>query len=266
MSPVPVALDGAAVTGVTAGGGHTCATTDDDRALCWGRGLNGELGTGRIEETPTPREFGRGFYDVRVVTAGLHHTCGIDVDGVVLCSGWNVYGQLGINATVNLGGPERIVSSDRFAAITAGRHHTCALTTDERAFCWGRGDLGQLGTGTLTTSLVPVAVAGGYRFTMLSAGAEHTCALTVQGAAFCWGHNQYGRAGQLAEIAIAEPAAAAGELRFRMISAGFGHTCGVALDGRAYCWGFGAFGQLGSGGTASGPRPVLVTAPAPMDR
>jgi alpha-tubulin suppressor-like RCC1 family protein len=256
-------LEGA-LTRIVAGGAHSCGLLDGGEMMCWGRGLTGELGTGRIEQTPVPGRFGRSFYSFTAITAGQHHSCGIERDGRVLCSGWNVHGQLGVNATVNLGLPQHIISDERFAHVSAGGQHSCAITTAGAAWCWGRGDAGQLGTGATTGALVPVRVAGNHVFSQISAGAEHTCALTREGAPLCWGSNQFGRAGQPVEGAvIPQPAPLVTTLRFSQITAGGLHTCALTAAGEAWCWGFGAFGQLGNGATATRALPAAVAPPEP---
>lgn len=44
LVPVPVLLPGVAVTSLSAGLSHTCATAADGKAYCWGRGTEGQLG------------------------------------------------------------------------------------------------------------------------------------------------------------------------------------------------------------------------------
>lgn len=260
--PATGALADYTVATVAAGGGHSCAVSADGTALCWGRGLNGELGTGRIEETHRPDFFGRGFFRFREVSIGQHHSCGIELDGRVLCSGWNVHGQLGGGFTVNLGAPQHINVDRRFTTISAGRHHTCGVDEEGRAWCWGRGDHGQLGSGIRASALSPAPVPDDLRFAAIAAGDEHTCALTHEGAALCWGDNLLGRAGQPADVErVPIPAPVHTELRFTQISAGSLHTCALAADGRAFCWGFGGFGQLGGGTMRSSHTPVAVAPP-----
>ncbi len=51
-APSPVALD--PMTGVSVGGGHTCASGPGPRVVCWGRGDAGQLGDGRSKSSATP--------------------------------------------------------------------------------------------------------------------------------------------------------------------------------------------------------------------
>ena len=49
-------LEQAALPAISSGGEHTCVILDDGNVSCWGRGINGRLGTRApySETTPTP--------------------------------------------------------------------------------------------------------------------------------------------------------------------------------------------------------------------
>ena len=74
------------------------------------------------------------------ITAGGHHTCGLDGDAIY-CWGDNDFGQLGVP-----GGDSSSLVRVSLAAqqITAGGDHTCALS-DGRVFCWGNNAESQIG-------------------------------------------------------------------------------------------------------------------------
>jgi alpha-tubulin suppressor-like RCC1 family protein len=251
---------------VSAGGGHTCGLTTNHDISCWGRGNHGELGTGQLQDVHRPRATiparpqGVPYRDV---SAGLHHTCALDAEGVTLCWGWGHHGQLGVGSNVTLGFPERVRDVPAFTSISAGREHTCALSADGTAWCWGRGDFGQLGDGTGTSRPAPVRVAGEVRFTAISAGYEHTCAIARDGAAWCWGEGSRGRlgSGDATGGPQTRPVRVAGNSRFQSIAAGGQHSCAVSTELRVSCWGFGGFGQLGAGALADRYAPEPVDAP-----
>jgi alpha-tubulin suppressor-like RCC1 family protein len=244
---------------VVTGGGHTCALTTDGAAYCWGRGDHGELGTavpGDADQPTARTGYARSY---RSLTLGQHHTCGLRLDGITECWGWNSAGQLGLGHTIGLGLPEAIGSSFGFQSVSAGDEHTCGVTTTGSAYCWGRGDSGQLGTGDVASSRVPVQVRGALTVSVLAAASVHTCGLIATGEAFCWGSNGDGQLGTGGNAGTrAEPVAVSGGLRFRDIAAGARHTCGVTQDGGIYCWGFGGFGQLGNGLAVSQLTPTRV--------
>jgi alpha-tubulin suppressor-like RCC1 family protein len=81
-----------------AGKDHTCGVTSDDRAHCWGRNRDGQLGDGTIVERPTPVQVAGGLH-FRQVSARFDHTCGVTLDDVAYCWGANGEGQLGDGTT-----------------------------------------------------------------------------------------------------------------------------------------------------------------------
>lgn len=232
-------------TALDAGGQHACGIATEGEAYCWGDDLYGQLGTGRVEVAEAVPARVDGGHRFRVLSAGNALTCGITVDGAVLCWGKAVVRGDGSRepspAAVALPGP------GTFTTVSVGHEHACALRDDGAAYCWGNNVYGQLGAVGASNPSGPTPVAGAHRFRSISAGTAHTCAVDDAGAAFCWGANWDGRLGTGDETASPTPVPVAGGLRFASISAGLGHTCGVTGDGAAYCWGRNAQGELGAG-------------------
>jgi alpha-tubulin suppressor-like RCC1 family protein len=93
---------------------HTCGIeTATDRVMCWGRGLNGELGDGSTTDSPTPR-FIAGGDAFTYVAVGLEHTCGVRSDGVGLCWGSGTAHQLGNGVLADAATPTPVASAARF--------------------------------------------------------------------------------------------------------------------------------------------------------
>jgi len=139
----------------------------------------------------------------RKVAAGLWHTCGVTVDYLAYCWGWNNYGQLGDGTAERRLAPVAVVGGLQFKDVAVGTQHTCGVTLSDRSYCWGRNDLGQLGIGTRDTRKRPVPVVGGLRFETVTTGFSerdsvsglHTCGLTTDEIAYCWGANRFGQLG-----------------------------------------------------------------------
>ncbi len=133
------------------------------------------------------------------VSAGGFHTCGVTVDGEIVCWGDNRRGQCDA--------PEE----GTFTQVSAGGYHSCAMDLDGNVWCWGR--------------------TGGYdyspsgQFAQISAGGYHTCGVLLQnGAATCWGEPQ--------ERGNRPPRG-----QYRQVAAGMYHSCGLLQDGHIRCWG-----------------------------
>jgi alpha-tubulin suppressor-like RCC1 family protein len=191
------------------------------------------------------------------VSAGYSHTCGVTVDSLAYCWGYNFFGQLGDGTQTDRLTPVRVAGFLRFRGVSTGTSHTCGITISNRAYCWGAAYTGALGDGTsVNTRLKPVAVAGGLHFRQVAAGNSHTCGVTLDDKGYCWGSNSGGPLGDGTEQTRLAPVPVLGGLNFRQLDTGLGHTCGVTLTNSAWCWGsngFGVLGSLPSGGRALTP-------------
>lgn len=132
------------------------------------------------------------------ISAGKIHSCGIQVDGALVCWG-------------NNGNHQADPPTGQFVQLSAGDAHNCAIRTDGSVACWGYNNARQASPPPGT-------------FAQVSAGVSHTCGVQTDGWVACWGTN---KAGQSRPPAI----------QFNQVSAGAAHTCGVATDGALYCWG-----------------------------
>jgi cysteine-rich repeat protein len=96
---------------ITSGGTHNCILTAGGDIMCWGRGVEGQLGYGKTEnigddESPDTK----GSVDVGgpavAISAGGNHTCALLVDGTLRCWGDGSYGVLGYGNTATIGDDE----------------------------------------------------------------------------------------------------------------------------------------------------------------
>ncbi len=159
LSPVPVTFSGMWRT-ISAGGttpdlGHTCAIDMNNKAYCWGYGMQGQLGNGSTaaQLLPTPIV---GFW--REISAGGLHSCGIRQFGRVWCWGQGTSGQIGNGAFASSLTPLITVGTMKRFAIDAGGAHNAEIRISTLAWTWGLNGSGQLGNGTLTNSPIPVLV------------------------------------------------------------------------------------------------------------
>jgi alpha-tubulin suppressor-like RCC1 family protein len=262
LTPVLVA-GGLKFRSVAGGSAHTCGiSSSDNRAYCWGRNANGQLGDGTTSQRLVPIAVA-GTMRFRQVSTGVDHTCGVTIEDRAFCWGRNQYGQIGDSSTASQRlKPTPVATTRRFRQLDAGRFHACAVSAgNNRAFCWGRGLEGQLGNGKTYLSFWPRAVAGGLSFDRVSAGAEYTCGETTGNRAYCWGWNVSGMLGDGTTTTRLTPVPVRGGLSFSQVSAGGDHTCGKTPASVAYCWGGNSFGQLGDGTSTDRLTPVPVAGP-----
>lgn len=231
-------------TTISASSLHTCLLTRDGTVRCWGDNSHGELGDGTTETRYTPVDVVGLTGDVRIITAGVDHTCALMTEGGVWCWGNNYNGQLGDGTTEDRLLPVGVVGlTEEVTAIAAGSDHTCAVTASGNVKCWGFNAWGLTGEGSTDRSSTPMDLNGLVDVTAITAGENHTCALTGGGGVKCWGAT-----GTLGVASFDNgPVTATGLTEgVTAIAAGAGHTCAVKGE-QALCWGANGSGQLGNG-------------------
>jgi alpha-tubulin suppressor-like RCC1 family protein len=150
------------VVAISAGGSHSCALLSDATVRCWGRNVEGQLGSESIVSAYFAIPVAvTGLTGVSAVDAGGYHTCALISGGAVRCWGNNMEGELGNGLMSNstLATTVNGLTGD-VLVIAAGTTHTCALLSAGSVTCWGQNLAGQLGNGSTTSSLVPVVVLG----------------------------------------------------------------------------------------------------------
>ena len=281
VSATGTPMDGKQIVQVTAGNAHTCATSADGLAYCWGFG--GKLGNGgaandnqpkpvAVTTTGTPLD-GKTVAEVR---AGDYHTCARATDGTLACWGSGTSGQLGggsfgvfttANVPVAVSTSGNALTGKTATQLSAGASHTCVRTSAGTAACWGADSRSQLGDRgeTATASAVGVDVSGtniDASIAKVAAGGTSTCAITDGGELGCWGFNHTGQLGRGTEGQSKVPAAlVSGFLAGKVVlevDGGSSFACARTASGVA-CWGSNAYGQLGDGTTTNRTTPVPLS-------
>jgi alpha-tubulin suppressor-like RCC1 family protein len=75
---------------------HSCAINQDAELWCWGRNIEGQLGTADVDNRSIPTRI---TSDIASVSVGRFTTCVVEQIGVVACTGANDVGQLGTGDT-----------------------------------------------------------------------------------------------------------------------------------------------------------------------
>ena len=94
--PVTVTNPGSVTWASLATSGHSCGTTTEGDAYCWGPNNSGELGDGGFWDSADPvAVLNPGSVDWADVAAGGGHSCATTTGGAAYCWGLNEFGQLG---------------------------------------------------------------------------------------------------------------------------------------------------------------------------
>ncbi len=237
---------------------HTCALSVDGTAYCWGRNLQGELGTGDFNRRLVPDRVAT-FLKYQEIRAGgvlrgspqgeAAHTCG-RFGGRVQCWGSYQQRQLGDGSgpcawrdwPSECGQPvpvdADVIQDVQVISMDVGGRFTCAAgdTIDDSNFthCWGELSESNMGSDP-------------------AAGGEHMCTYRHP-RLFCIGDNRLGQLGKGTTSDTVLLPVRRSENQFLDARAGDGsdaegaggeHSC-AARDGDVWCWGSNEYGQLGT--------------------
>lgn len=151
QSPTDVIKYGVTFTSVTAGDWHTCAISTSNKAYCWGKNYNSQLGLAEDANygRRVPTMVTITTTNISAISAGDIHTCAVLTTGVVKCWGPNwIDGRLGDGSVTGA------------IAVSTGEHHSCAVLSTGAVKCWGENSSGELGNGTTTSTYSAVQATG----------------------------------------------------------------------------------------------------------
>ena len=159
--------------------------------------------------------------------------------GLLYQFGYNFYGQIGNNSTVDDASPIQI-GNRSWAQIVAGANHTLALRSDSYLFTWGENDVGQLGDQTTVHRSSPVQLGGGV-WNYITTKNNTSYGIRNDGKLYAWGQSANG------ELGIDNFATTSLTKSWSSIATGDSHTIAIRSDGLLFSWGNNVNGQLGIG-------------------
>ena len=261
------------------GSWNTCAIGDDDKAYCWGRNGNGQIGNGQTSSN-TCGNSGHKCKDVPTATNALgddaismafghQHACVLLDSGEVKCWGRNNAGQLGHGGgDKDTPQPAVDLGSGRTAtSIYAGGYYSCAILDDESVKCWGQNTNGQLGIGSTSNTNTPTTInslGSGRKAITLATAFDSVCALLDDGTVKCWGDDSQGQLGNGGSNSdLNSPPSSAINLgsgrTAKAITGGKYHFCAILDDDSIKCWGDGSNGKLGTGSISDKNTPTSTS-------
>ena len=206
--PVAVVLEGSTkIYDVSVGDAHTCLVSKARNILCMGHNEFGQLGlANNVDQNKAALVTLAGTaVIVNQLSCGYAHTCIVNDLYKVLCTGYNRWGQLGVDDEVNRNQFTLISNPGNDASyaarkVAAARRHTCILLTNALVYCMGNGDsyYGLLGNGETVGSNVPVKVTipEGVIPADIASGDHHSCISTNDvNVIYCWGIDWFGNLG-----------------------------------------------------------------------
>ena len=179
-TPVTTFAGGTNWKQVACGGSNTAAIKTDGTLWTWGSNDFGQLGDNTIISRSTPVTTFAGGTNWKQVACGVLHTAAIKTDGTLWTWGYNDYGQLGDNTTIQQSIPVTTFSGGtNWKQVSGGGGQTGAIKTDGTLWVWGSDVNGCLGRNTSSNNMsVPVTTfAGGTNWKQVSCGNGHIAAI-----------------------------------------------------------------------------------------
>ena len=165
-------MAGKVIVQLAAGNSQSMALASDGTVYTWGWNQYGQLGNGTTTNSRIPIAIvttGTPLAGkiISQIAAGNAHALAMTDDGTVYTWGWNQYGQLGNNSTINSSLPVIVKTTGTPLAgkmitqiASGGSPNSLVLANDGTMYTWGWGQYGQLGDSTIgTDAKVPVAVS-----------------------------------------------------------------------------------------------------------
>jgi alpha-tubulin suppressor-like RCC1 family protein len=259
----PVSILGVNKTFCSISGGYINTIGLDKNGNVWGWGYNnkGQLGDNSVTQRKTPVSILGINKTFCSITSGRFHSIVLDKNGRVWGWGYNYYGQLGDNSTIQRNTPVSILGVNKtFCSISAGYYHSIGIDDNGKVWGWGYNINGQLGNNSTTNRATPVSILGiNKTFCSISTGYRHTIGLDKNGKVWGWGYNVYGQLGDNSITSRLTPVSILGVNKtFCSISAGYQHSIGIDDNGKVWGWGYNLQGQLGNNGTPNRCTPVSI--------
>jgi len=196
-SPVQTAAFGNNWQQVVCGQSYAGAIKTDGTLWMWGDNYYGNLGTNSTNSVSSPVQTITGGNDWKYLAVGAFHNSAIKTNGTLWSWGWNGYGQLGNNSTLDQSSPvQTVTGGSNWAQVACSTLCTAAIKTDGTLWLWGRNYAGVLGDNTTTNRSSPVqTVSFGNNWTSVSSHETFTTATKKDGTLWTWGYNFNGALG-----------------------------------------------------------------------
>ena len=265
-TPVTTFAGGTNWKQVSCGKYHTSAIKTDGTLWTWGYNYYGELGVndaGPTTHRSTPVTTFAGGTNWKQVSCGGDSTTAIKTDGTLWTWGFNSYGQLGINNTIDRSTPvTTFAGGTNWKQVNGGGYHNAAIKTDGTLWTWGDNNDGRLGDNTTITRSTPVTTfAGGTNWKQVDCGNFHTAAIKTDGTLWTWGRNSYGQLGDNTATNRSTPVTTfAGGTNWKQVACGQQFIAAIKTDGTLWTWGRNTFGQLGDNTATNRSTPVTTFA------
>ena len=158
-APIQVAYIMSAVA-ISAGLAHSVALRGDGIVLDWGYNGYGQLGNNTTVDSHVKIDVAALSGVTAISADGGYDTMARTADGTLWAWGYNGYGQLGNNSTVDAHLPVAVAGLAAVTQASAGIYHSLAVKADGSLAAFGYNGYGQLGTNTIVDAHSAVTPTG----------------------------------------------------------------------------------------------------------
>lgn len=230
----------------------------------WGYNLYGQLGQGNTIDRSSPVQVGSDIDWSYLSQGGRLNAAAIKKNGSLYAWGYNLYGAVGDNTTVDSSSPVQIGSLTTWSKINFGENFAVALKTDGTIWSWGRNEFGGLGLNISSLSFrsSPVQIGAGTNWSDVASGPDalHALAIKDTGQLWAWGYNQFGQLGVGDTSNRSSPVQVGALTDWAYIKTTERASFAIKTDGTLWAWGWNAWGQLGQNDIISRSSPTQIGA------
>lgn len=248
---------------------RTFGITDGGKLYSWGQDGFGALGqnTNNINRS-SPTQVGA-LTTWLAVSGGGYHAAAVKTDGTLWAWGYNVYGQLGNNATSNISSPTQVGALTTWLKVCCGAYNTFAIKTNGTLWAWGANSVGPdcagvLGQNDAVDYSSPVQIGALTDWAEIFSNARSAIAIKTDGTLWAiGGNNAYGTLGQNNAISKSSPVQIGALTNWQKLSTGGGRSIAcsaIKTDGTLWTWGYNNDGMLGISQNNANPW-VSVSSP-----
>jgi len=185
--------------------------------------------------------------------SGENHSCFIKTDGTLHSTGYNFYGNLGVNDTTNRDEFTQESSlATNWSKVSAGTWFSVAIKTDGTMYSVGTDQDGRTGQGTNgTTDLDEFTQIGtDTNWAEIACGEKSVHAIKTDGTLWSWGDNSSGQLGHNDYVDRSTPTQVGADTTWSKVYAGRFHVFALKTDGTVWACGSNFNNQIRPGSTA----------------
>ena len=237
---------------------YAAAIKTDGTLWTWGAGYQGGLGLNDTTHRSSPTQVGSST-DWSKISCSSSIKIAIKTNGTLWAiGGWNLFGTIGDNTTIDKSSPVQIGSNTDWYEVTGGHLAFLAKKTNGTLWSWGNNNHGQLGLNDRTYKSSPTQVGSSTDWNLISGGFYSSFSTKTNNSLWAWGINHFGILGLNDTIYRSSPTQVGSSTNWSNIKCGTNHSLGIKTDGTLWLWGRNHYGQLGLGDTINKSSPVQL--------